>query len=573
MNGFTRSHLALLLALGLGLSGCALRAPMTSEPLPESEHEAVTGSFAPETLFDLMLAEIAGQREQYGLALAKYLKQAGTTRDIAVIQRCLQIAQYVGERPAALTCARLWREAAPDDAQAHEALALELARSGLLEQATRSMQRAFELGGEARFGMIAGQAQQLSLEERQRLLTLYNQLLQQYPEQPNLLLGKALLLQQNQQLDAALELLAEVADLSPDNPHIPQLQARLLHEAERDQEAAELLADALDRFPDAVQLRLLYARMLVSLNRMPQAQEEFERLLESDPDDPELLLSVGLVALENGQSELARSYLERLIEQDANNTTAYYYLGQLAEQRGASEEAIDYYRKVEQGQEWLPALAQRAQLLMQQGRQSEARTVLEQARATHPQRAGSLYLLEAELLLEHDQPDATAALLRQALKRFPDHTQLLYLRAMLAQKQGRLDDLERDLRRVLAQEPNNAAALNALGYTLADQTERLDEARQLIEQAYRLTPNDPAVIDSMAWVLYRQGDYPRALELLAHAYGLMPDHEIAAHYGELLWVTGQPAEAKAIWREALESQPDSDVLRQTLQRFLGQTEF
>lgn len=41
---------------------------------------------------------------------------------------------------------------------------------------------------------------------------------------------------------------------------------------------------------------------------------------------------------------------------------------------------------------------------------------------------------------------------------------------MLAEKRGDLAQLERDLRFILEQEPDNAMALNALGYTLADRT-------------------------------------------------------------------------------------------------------
>jgi len=72
---------------------------------------------------------------------------------------------------------------------------------------------------------------------------------------------------------------------------------------------------------------------------------------------------------------------------------------------------------------------------------------------------------------------------------------LLYGRALLAEKLGRLDVLERDLRAILAREPENALALNALGYTLADRTTRYEEALDLITRALAQWPKDPAVLD------------------------------------------------------------------------------
>jgi uncharacterized protein HemY len=68
-------------------------------------------------------------------------------------------------------------------------------------------------------------------------------------------------------------------------------------------------------------------------------------------------------------------------------------------------------------------------------------------------------------------------------------------------------------------------------------------------------------------VLYRLGDNAQALRLLESAYKAKPDAEIAAHWGEVLWVTGQTQQAGAIWREGLLLKSDNDTLRDTLKRF------
>ena len=49
----------------------------------------------------------------------------------------------------------------------------------------------------------------------------------------------------------------------------------------------------------------------------------------------------------------------------------------------------------------------------------------------------------------------------------------------------------------------------------------------------------------------------------------MPDAEIAAHLGEVLWVSGQRGAARDVWRRALQDTPDSDILRDTLRRLTG----
>ena len=122
------------------------------------------------------------------------------------------------------------------------------------------------------------------------------------------------------------------------------------------------------------------------------------------------------------------------------------------------------------------------------------------------------------------------------------------------------------LRQVLLLEPDNASALNALGYTLADRNERLDEALAMIERAAQLSPDDPAITDSLGWVHFRLGNLDLAEQYLRQAYAALPDQEVAAHLGEVLWHQGKRQEARRIWNQALEKDSDSPLVRSTRQR-------
>ncbi|EGH25437.1 TPR domain-containing protein, partial [Pseudomonas amygdali pv. mori str. 301020] len=132
-----------------------------------------------------------------------------------------------------------------------------------------------------------------------------------------------------------------------------------------------------------------------------------------------------------------------------------------------------------------------------------------------------------------------------------------------------LAQMEKDLRSIIKREPENAMALNALGYTLSDRTTRYAEARELIEKAHQISPDDPAVLDSLGWVNYRMGNLDAAERYLRQALERFPDHEVAAHLGEVLWAKGEQREARKVWAKALEQQPDSTVLRSTLRRLTG----
>jgi Flp pilus assembly protein TadD len=137
---------------------------------------------------------------------------------------------------------------------------------------------------------------------------------------------------------------------------------------------------------------------------------------------------------------------------------------------------------------------------------------------------------------------------------------------MLAEKIGKIDEMERLLRRVIAAKPDYYHAYNALGYSLADRNVRLSEARQLINKALEFAPGDPFIVDSLAWVEFRSGNTTEALRLLQQAYQVRPDAEIAAHLGEVLWSLGQRAEAADTWKRGMGLNPGNETLTETIQR-------
>ena len=106
---------------------------------------------------------------------------------------------------------------------------------------------------------------------------------------------------------------------------------------------------------------------------------------------------------------------------------------------------------------------------------------------------------------------------------------------MMAEKLGKLDEMESLLRKVIQLKPDYHHAYNALGYSLADRSVRLPEARELIRKALEFAPSDPFIGDSLGWVEFRMGNNAEAARIFEAAYKAKPDAEIAAHFGEVLW--------------------------------------
>jgi len=205
-------------------------------------------------------------------------------------------------------------------------------------------------------------------------------------------------------------------------------------------------------------------------------------------------------------------------------------------------------------------------VLGRMGQVEEARALLHGLAPNKPEDQIEIIQTEAQLLRDARRYQEAFDVLSKGLEQLPATPELLYDRAMAAEKLGKFDVLERDLRKLIELQPNHAHAYNALGYTLADHTDRLAEAIELIRQAIKLAPEDPFILDSMGWALFKDRRLAEAEDFLRRAFASRPDPEIAAHLGEVLWVKGDRAEAGRIWQGALQAHPDNEVLKETLSR-------
>jgi tetratricopeptide (TPR) repeat protein len=200
------------------------------------------------------------------------------------------------------------------------------------------------------------------------------------------------------------------------------------------------------------------------------------------------------------------------------------------------------------------------------GRADEAIAFLDKVVPEDDEQRFSLARAKGEILTDKNRYADAMQVYDAALAKGEFHSDLLYTRAMLAERMGRVDVLEKDLRTILAREPDNAQALNALGYTLADSTQRYDEALTLISRALELSPKDFYVLDSMGWVLYRLGRFDEAIGYLHKAREMRNDPEVAAHLGEVLWAKGDRDAARKTWDAALRTTPTDKKLLEVIKR-------
>ena len=595
-------------ALAACASAVLLNAPALgqekAEPPAAGASEPVQNSALDAPLFyQLLIGEIELGSGDAGSAYQIMLDAARRTRDERLFRRATDIALQAKAGEQALAATRAWRQALPQSLEAHRyevQLLIALGRTAVGVEPLRSTlslvpaaERAAAIGPLPAFFARATDRKAAS-EVLEQVLKPYAEG-QASAEAPGVPLAAWVALGRAREaggdVPGALEAARRAQALAP-NAEAPAL---LAIELMRSEPAAEQVVEhflAADPPAPAVPrsaVRLVYARALAMNQRYAEAAPQLEAVTRDAPQFIDAWLTLGALRLELKQPAEAeaalRDYLARAepaaaeaggASGDADDdgpgaspgqrlTQAYLLLAQAAEQRKDFKGAEEWLSKVDSSQA-LAVQSRRASLLAQQGKLPEARELIRKLPERTPEDARAKLLAEAQLLRDRKQWGAARSVLVDASARYKDDTDLLYEQAMMAEKLDRTDEMERLLRRVIALKPDQSAAYNALGYSLADRNTRLPEARQLIVKAMELTPNDPFLTDSMGWVEYRLGNYEAALKWLRQAYRARPDTEIAAHLGEVLWVTGQREEARRILAEGRQRDAGNDVLKETLAR-------
>ena len=561
-----KSRLSLFAAALLALAGCSQMPsqPQDTPPAPQPR-DLPPIHYDGETLGDLLVAESAAQRQSLRVTLTYYSRAAETTHDPEIIGQATKLATYLEEHQQARHLAGLWLDRQPDNADALRLAALADIQLDQQQQATQSIDRLLAVHGSEALIPLVAEARNLDENDNQRLLSALSGLAERYPEQAPLWYARALDRRQQNDLEGAIEAVDTALDQDPDHGEARLLRAQLLFDQGRRDKALGEVRDIIADDPQARRPRITYVRLLLTAGRYDQASDQLSTLAEQNPRDLDLQYSLALLALESGATDSAETILERLLDQGYRPNQMRLQLGQAAEQHGATERAIDYYLKVK-GAESLQAQVQAARLMYAEGRGEQAHALITSLTHQYPEQATLLWISEADMRAANGEPESALSLLDRALETSPDDPELLYARAMTAGSMERYDAMEADLRRVLAQQPNDPAALNALGYTWADLGVHLEQAHDMIRRALEQQPEDPAILDSMGWVLYRLGRPQDALPFLRRAYVQFPDPEVSAHLGEVLWVLGEERDARRVWATALENNPESERLLETLQR-------
>lgn len=564
-----------LISLGIvAINGCSSMASSRVADAHNNQRSASNQSVeaSPDFIYKYLAAEIAGQRGDLNASGAIFYELARSQRDPRLAERAAKVAAYGNIPGLAAPAITLWAELDPTSNEAQQAVTEMLIATGRLSETEPYIAKLLAKEESRAGGFLYLNSLLSRNENKADVLNLIQKLAKPYPDLAEAQLAVAQAAWIANKDDIALAALDKTETLNPRWNVAALLKGQVLFR-QSPQAAIDFYRDFLETQPDANEIRINYAKVLVNQKQYELAKKEFPIILETAKNDgsktsAEVTALVGLLSYQATDYPAAETYFQQALALDFKDADQIYlYLGQTAEKQLQDQVAATWYRKVLSGPRFLEAKINLANVLARTQSTDKAIETLDEIEDLNTEQQIIVIQAQAMLLTKAKRNQDAFDLLEGAVKNLPNTPDLVYDFALAAERLGKFELMESELRRAIAEKPDFAAAYNALGYSFADRNIRLNEAIKLIEKALSFSPNDHYMLDSLGWTHYRKGNLDKAQKYLEQAYAINPDPEIAAHLGEVLWQKGQYDAAKKIWSEALIAHPDNEVLISTANKF------
>jgi tetratricopeptide (TPR) repeat protein len=360
--------------------------------------------------------------------------------------------------------------------------------------------------------------------------------------------------------------------LQPKSAAFAYLWGLSLYSAGQDVAAVEALKKASELDPGDIRPHLVLGEEMDRLKRTADAEAEWRAALAIDPDSAIPLESLSQDLIETKDYASVVALLNKTGSGRTRSPRQCLNLGIALAGMVRLEDAVHVLREgLNTAPDSLPIANELGIVLILLSRNEEAYAVFNMALAAHPDDLPTQLLYLHALITGHSEKAAELA--RKLLAAHPDNWEALYLNSVLEQRDGDVAGARAHLERSVVLNPDSKEVQHELGSVLASLGE-LPAAREHLEKAIALGDNQPEVEYDLAKVLQRLGDTAAAREKLGIYQQLkkaQSDRTQAAgkaEVGDEAMKTGDSTKAIALYREALESNPDEPLLYYKLSRAL-----
>lgn len=380
---------------------------------------------------------------------------------------------------------------------------------------------------------------------------------------------------EHEQFDCSAKSFERASQLQPTSVSFAYLWGLSLSSAGRNVEALGPLHQASSLDPADIHPHISLATAFHRLKRITDAEAEWRKALAIDADSLIALDGLSQDLIDQKDYQAVVSLLDRPAANRQRSPLQSLNLGIAFSGTARLDDAARVLREgLNTNPDSLPIADELAVVLMLLSRVEEAYAVFDLALQRHPDDQATQTLYLSTLVTSHSEKAPQYA--KKLLTAYPRNWEVLYLNGMIAFGEGDFQRSRDLVTRSVALNPNYAQSQRLLGSTLA-RLEDLAEAKDHLERAIELGDNQPDVHYELSKVLQRMGDGEHArqqLRVYQQVKTAQSGRSQAAGKAEVAdqeMKTGDAAKAAALYREALESDPDEPLLHYKLAKALEKT--
>lgn len=187
-------------------------------------------------------------------------------------------------------------------------------------------------------------------------------------------------------------------------------------------------------------------------------------------------------------------------------------------------------------------------------RYEEGMRIAERLLKSNPE-SSSLHYLAGLIEFQKKDYSKSQGHFTQAIERDPNNASLYFYRALVLEKMGLFESMERDLEDAIRLNPESPNQYNFLGYVYAEKGIQLEKAKELIAKAVSLEPDNGAYQDSLGWVYFKLGELDEAslhlklAEIITESRN-QEDPVIYDHLGDVYRKKQDPINAIVYWEKS-----------------------
>lgn len=308
------------------------------------------------------------------------------------------------------------------------------------------------------------------------------------------------------------------------------------------QEKLGLFTEALESYkkvnelkPEAREAYLARARIYENKKEFNLAVKEYEKYIEVFPDNISILLYLGKCYFEEKRYSDAENVLIKAKKIAPNNVTLHYILGMVYEKQANINKAIDTFEYISKNEPTSPAFARLGYYYALKQNFKKAEFYINKAIELEPFNH-EFYYISGLNYIDMGNYEKAKISLEKSLTYKSDFSDAKFYLAMVNDKLNNFNATETLLKEILVSQPDNVRVLNYLGYSYAEKNIKLDEAEKMLKRVIEISPNDPAFLDSLAWMYYRTAKYQEAEKYIFMAINTEPillDSTLYEHLGDI----------------------------------------